>query len=147
MSFRHVLATTDFSEPGNAAVAVAIDVAARYRAQVSLLTVQEGPIRYAEGILPANVKTRSLDRVAELRAKLSGLAKEHGLEDAETWVISDASPVEGILDHIRTHHVDLVVMSTRGRSRLERLLIGSVTERVVRHAPCAVLTVRGPAQG
>ena len=60
----------------------------------------------------------------------------------EVAVIDDSSPTEGILEYAQKQNVDLIVIATRGHSTLERLLIGSVTERVVRHAKCAVLTVK-----
>ena len=82
--------------------------------------------------------------VPKLRAKLEEAATKADCTPDEYAVVGDASPVEGILSHVQKHGIDLVVMATRGRSGLERLLIGSVTERVVRHAPCAVLTVRDP---
>ena len=45
-----------------------------------------------------------------------------------------------ILDVARTHHVDLIVMGTHGRRGLAHLVLGSIAERVVREAPCAVMT-------
>jgi len=51
------------------------------------------------------------------------------------------SPAAGILDYLEQNPVDAVVMGTHGRSPLGRFFLGTVTEKVVRHAPCAVLTV------
>jgi nucleotide-binding universal stress UspA family protein len=48
---------------------------------------------------------------------------------------------QAIVDYATTHKVDLIVLATHGRSGLAHLLLGSVTERVIRHAPCPVLVV------
>jgi len=57
-------------------------------------------------------------------------------------LVGDDSPAEAILSYVEEHGVDLVVMGTHGRRGLQRLLIGSVAEEVLRTAPCPVLTVR-----
>jgi nucleotide-binding universal stress UspA family protein len=51
------------------------------------------------------------------------------------------SPADGILDYLEQNPVDVVVMGTHGRSPLGRFFLGTVTEKIVRHAPCSVLTV------
>jgi nucleotide-binding universal stress UspA family protein len=55
------------------------------------------------------------------------------------------SPSQKIVETAETEHVDLILMATHGRTGLSHLLIGSVAERVVRTAPCPVLTIRPPA--
>ena len=57
-------------------------------------------------------------------------------------LIKEGKPATTILGVVKAIGADLVVMGTHGRSKLDHLLIGSVAERVVRKAPCAVLTVR-----
>ena len=61
--------------------------------------------------------------------------------EVETRVL-EGSPSRVIVDHAQPGECDLVVMGTHGRGGIDRLLLGSVTERVVRHAPVPVLTVR-----
>ena len=56
------------------------------------------------------------------------------------------SPFRKIIETAEAEHVDLIVMATHGRTGLSHLLIGSVAERVVRTAPCPVLTIRPPAE-
>ncbi|HJL02707.1 MAG TPA: universal stress protein [Polyangiaceae bacterium LLY-WYZ-15_(1-7)] len=140
-AFRHILVTTDFSDAAQAALSVAKDLAERYEARLTILTVYEGGPMLIDGVLPHGRRSSSFSEDAWLE-KLRALAEEAGVPDAELAVVTDASPVEGILKHVKAGGIDLVVIATRGRSGLERLLIGSVTERVVRHAPCAVLTVK-----
>src|SRR5690606_33884804 len=64
------------------------------------------------------------------------------LPDVGLVALHHASPVSAICDHAETQGVDLIVAGTHGRRGLDRLLLGSVAERLIRHAPCAVLTVR-----
>ena len=54
------------------------------------------------------------------------------------------NPAEEIVKYAKAHAIDLIVMGTHGRGALAQLLVGSVAERVVRTAPCPVLTVRHP---
>jgi nucleotide-binding universal stress UspA family protein len=59
-------------------------------------------------------------------------------------VMTSSSPAFAIIDYAREHEVDLIIMGTHGRGALGHILMGSVAERVVRLAPCPVLTVRHP---
>ncbi|HUK35586.1 MAG TPA: universal stress protein, partial [Vicinamibacterales bacterium] len=59
-------------------------------------------------------------------------------------VMTSSAPAFAIIDYAREHGVDLIIMGTHGRGALGHILMGSVAERVVRLAPCPVLTVRTP---
>ncbi|WP_254862775.1 universal stress protein [Halovivax gelatinilyticus] len=77
----------------------------------------------------------AVDRVAEL-------VEESGVDvDVET-VVLEGSPSRSIVDHARSSDCDLIVMGTHGRGGINRLLLGSVAERVVRSSPIPVMTVR-----
>ncbi|MEM1414866.1 MAG: universal stress protein [Myxococcota bacterium] len=141
MLLSKVLATTDFSEAADAAIRVAKDLARRYDAELSLLHVYEPGPAVQERLIPRG-EVRHLDVASQARARLAKLAELHELGDVELHLDMDASPVEGILEHLRAHEIDLVVMAAHSHTALERLLVGSVTERVVRHACCAVMTVK-----
>jgi nucleotide-binding universal stress UspA family protein len=58
------------------------------------------------------------------------------------YLVSTGVPFEAIVEAAEDHRIDLLVLATHGRTGLKRLLIGNVAERVVRHAPCPVLTVK-----
>jgi nucleotide-binding universal stress UspA family protein len=62
-------------------------------------------------------------------------------------LLRDTPPAEGILEAAETHPVDFIVMSTHGRGGVARWALGSIADKVVRHAPCPVLLVRQPAAG
>jgi len=59
-------------------------------------------------------------------------------------LITSSSPAFAIVDYAREHEIDLIVMGTHGRGALAHLMMGSVAERVVRLAPCPVLTIKHP---
>jgi nucleotide-binding universal stress UspA family protein len=61
-------------------------------------------------------------------------------------VVAQGTPHQAILDYIGEHDIDLVVMGTHGRTGLDRYLLGSITEKVVRLSDAPVLTVRMPAE-
>ena len=63
---------------------------------------------------------------------------------AKPVVLTALGTAEAIVEYAKTHTVDIIVMGTHGRRALAHLLMGSVAERVVRTAPCPVLTVRHP---
>jgi universal stress protein A len=58
------------------------------------------------------------------------------------YLVMDGNPFEKIIDAATDHRIDLIVLATHGRTGVKRLLIGNVAEKVVRHAPCPVLTVK-----
>jgi nucleotide-binding universal stress UspA family protein len=68
--------------------------------------------------------------------------REHGL--ATRWLLRTGVPHEEIVKTAGAEGIDYVVMGTHGRGALDRLFLGSVAERVVRTAPCPVVTVRTP---
>jgi len=83
----------------------------------------------------ANVAETAKDRLNDLTGRfLSDVTVEPH--------VRVGSPAEEIVKAARDTHADLIVIATHGRGGLSRVLFGSVTERVVRHAPCPVLTVR-----
>ena len=82
---------------------------------------------------------RALGSGADRRAR--GF-REPSRPDATGVVLTTRAPAEAIVSYARDAHADLIVMGTHGRNAVGRLLLGSVAERVVRTAPCPVLTVR-----
>jgi nucleotide-binding universal stress UspA family protein len=80
--------------------------------------------------------------------ELTGFVAEAAvLVKATTSVVREGSPAVEILHYAAEHEVDLVVLGTHGRSGFERFMLGSVTEKVVRKAPCPVLTVPRRCEG
>lgn len=97
--------------------------------------------------LETSIETLTTELRAEGEQALDGVAERlpAGV-DLERELI-EGSPAREIVDHARTEPCDIVVMGTHGRSGVDRLLLGSVAERVVRRSPVPVLTVRVDAAG
>ena len=142
-AIQHILVPTDFSEDARMALREAARWAAHFRARLTLLHV------LAPAVIPVSVT-----EVAAVYEVVPGL-QERIQEELTRWieaevpesVSSDVRIEEGpvdltILEQARQEQADLIVMATHGRSGVARWLLGSVTERVLRQAPCPVLTLR-----
>jgi len=138
---RHVLVATDFSPQSERAFEPARELAVRCGAKLTVGHVYDSsPIMLGEH--PAFTDAAALD--AELKRKLRAVMEERfaGVAGVRTALLAAASPVVGLADYAREENVDLIVIATHGRSGLARVLMGSVAERIVRHASCSVLIVR-----
>ena len=142
--FKKILVGTDFSEPSDAARRTAIELARRLGAELEIVHVEEPLPAYAfsEGALPdlprLQEEVRSwAEREVEQQAKE---ARAAGVP--VTTAVLLGTPANAIVEAARTDGADLIVVGTHGRTGFERILLGSVAERVVRTASCPVLTVR-----
>jgi nucleotide-binding universal stress UspA family protein len=138
--FDDILVPTDGSDCAQAAVGYAEDLATRYGARVHALCVADA--RTLENA-PQSDQLKQ-DR-AELAERTRDRLSEGGVE-AERAVRTD-TPHTAILRYATEQGVDLVVMGTHGRTGVERYLLGSVTEKVVRLSDVPVLTVKAEAEG
>jgi universal stress protein A len=139
-----VLHPTDFSDCASEALTKAVDLVQKLGGEVVLLQVLIETPLYGEGMLGMpNVQSiydaqrkwaeETLEaRVGELRTR--------GIE--ASWRVQTGVPVEEIVQMAARERADMIVMGTHGRTGLNRALLGSVAERVIRLAPCPVLTVR-----
>jgi nucleotide-binding universal stress UspA family protein len=132
--FRHILVPTDFSETSDAALDYGLELAARFNAQLHLLHVIDAP-----AVLPAGL-------FDDVKAKLARRAAR-GQRCAVTTEVITGTSARTIVCYARARSMDLIVMGTHGRSGMAHLLMGSVAEKVVRDAPCPVLTVRHAPSG
>jgi nucleotide-binding universal stress UspA family protein len=140
--FLHVLAPTDFSAVSRLALPVAAAVADLYGTRLSLLHVVEPmPLLVALAGL-ATVNDLLPDLRPEAERDLAALTRSGGpaFARAEGHVV-EGRAAEAITAFAAAHGADLLVMAKHGLHGVDRLLLGSVTERVVRTAPCAVLTL------
>jgi len=142
--FRKILVPVDFSAHSDRAVCVAASMAGRYEASLDIVHVYE-PLAYPLPDGYVMLTREQLDALfAEFDRKLR-LAKQTalavGASKVDTYVRQGLAASE-ICDFARDGAYDLIVMGTHGRRGLEHLLLGSVAERVLRMAPCPVLTVK-----
>jgi universal stress protein A len=144
MEFRYILAPTDFSEYSKQAVEVAAGLAQKFGAKLMLLHVVELPAYPTEGLVPSRVGVTLLeDLEQQARQELEKIVPAPGggkIEVIRRVVVG--IPYHKIVEVAAAEKVDLIVMATHGRTGISHLLMGSVAERVVRAAPCPVLTLR-----
>lgn len=147
--YSHILATTDGSDLAARGVAHAAALAAAVGARLTLVTVSEpwnaalaDPAGFgAAGELVHEYRDGAREQAAACLAAASDIASRHGVV-AEVVHVEDRAPADGIVDTVREHDCDLVVMASHGRSGLGRLLLGSQAGAVVGRSPVPVLVVR-----
>jgi nucleotide-binding universal stress UspA family protein len=147
LSIRRILFPTDFSEPAQYAWSYALTFAQEFGAEIHLLHVIAPPPRLTEayavdydpekmvGSLSAEANA-TMDRQIEA-AKSRGLVFRREVRVGVDF--------REIIDYATKHNIDLIAMATHGRSGLAHVLLGSVAEKVVRKAPCPVLTIKHPS--
>ena len=141
-SWTKICCPIDFSETSRAALEEASELAQRYQAELVLLHVFEPPVATADlMVAPPEMfeqTARELERKLDLwRSEV----ERRGAKAVRSRVVTGAAATE-VVRFAREGGYDLVVMGTHGRRGLRHLVLGSVAERVVREAPCAVLVVR-----
>ena len=145
MNFRKILVPVDFSKVTESAAGQAFDLARSQGAEVVLLTVINDAFPYPELF---SFDTPNDDYYRALRDKalaaMSELVAKFGSGIQVEKIVTRGAPAPMIADFAAKEKVDLIVMSTHGTSGLQHVLLGSVTERVLHHAPCAVLIFRVP---
>jgi nucleotide-binding universal stress UspA family protein len=144
-----ILHPTDFSECAAEAQAVAVDLARKLAAELVLVQVLvEAPL-YSEGF----ISRRQVQTVYDAQRKWSEETLEARAEQLRQsgiktgWRVQAGAPHEEIVRTAEEEHADMIVMGTHGRGGLNRMILGSVAERVIRLARCPVLTVRQPKSG
>ena len=114
----------------------------RDEGRATLFHVVEYLPTVTEGTFGVYAHRRDIDDIKRLSLeKIHEYARAHSGHRFET-LVKEGKPAAAILDTAAALGVDLIVIGTHGRSRLDHLLIGSVTERVLRKATCSVLAVR-----
>jgi len=149
MEFKRILAPTDFSPFGEVGLRAAAELAQRVGARLALLHVV--PEDELEALANAHVPRHPVDLIyQDLEGALTDqfrrvVPPEIRRDLAVEAVVTVGAPFAEILRMARLKGVDVIVMGTHGRTGLARMMMGSVSEQVVRRAPCPVLTVR-PAE-
>jgi len=141
MQVNKILVPFDFSEHSEKALRWAIGIAEKWKAKVLLFHVVPTLLQYPPAVMGGFDTTRfetSLLEDAEQRMK-GVVAKEKRLEIESKVMMGE--PFRDICRMAEEEKADLIVMGSHGRTGLAHVLLGSVAERVVRHAPCPVLVV------
>jgi len=147
ISLNNILFATDFSEASEAALPYAAAISQRYDSQLHVAHIMS-PASYIIPSQPGNpvtfdsiheaARTDVRRRMETLASHLKTVAHQTYIREGEVW--------ESLSDLIQTHEIDLLIVGTHGRTGVEKLVLGSKAEEILRQATCPVLTV-GPKIG
>ncbi len=142
--FKKILVPIDFSEYTDDILAYAREIAQKFGSSIHLMHIipnMDYFTPYESFIAAENMVTvqkgiegEVAKDMEEVAGKLAGIATTSAVRTGVAFV--------EIIDYVRSEGIDLIIMGTHGRGGLEHILIGSVAEKVVRKAPCPVLTIR-----
>jgi len=138
---QHILVPHDFGAPAESALVYALGLAEKLGARVTVLHAYEVPAYgFPDAVVASfefasEVERRATDTLEKIRSRTRGSSGE-----VET-MLRRGTPWAEIVAVAESLPADLIVMGTSGRTGMPRLLLGSVAEKVVRMAPCPVLTV------
>jgi nucleotide-binding universal stress UspA family protein len=148
IAIKNILVATDFGEASDSALGYGRELAGRFGATLHVLHVAQnfyvttfGAETYA-AIVPE--MQEEIITAAKKRLNEALLDSDHSGPATKPIVMTSSTPAYAIVDYAGENGIDLIVMGTHGRGTLAHLVMGSVAERVVRLAPCPVLTVRNP---
>lgn len=149
LKIKKVLVPIDFSDYSKSALRYAITFAKQFNAELILIYVVE-PIIYPPDFSMGQIAIPTVNTEWDERAReeLNKLAKnEIPAELKSKTIIKTGKPFVEIIDTASEEDVDIIIIATHGHSGVEHILFGSTAEKVVRKAPCPVLTLREPVKG
>ena len=146
---KKVLVPIDFSDYSKNSLRYAVNFAKQFNAEIYLIYVVE-PVIYPPDFSMGQIAIPSVNAEWDERAKveLDNLAKTEIPEGFNVkTILKNGKPFLEIIDTASEENIDLIIIATHGHSGVEHILFGSTAEKVVRKAPCPVLTLREPVKG
>ncbi len=143
MPWKKILCPIDFSEPARAAMTAAVELSRQFDAELTLFHSYQLPgYTLPEGSVVASPKMLQelADQAEAHLAEWKAIAEKLGARKVET-AKGIGDPALEVVEVAREGGYDLIVLGTHGRTGIRHALLGSITERVVRHARCPVLTI------
>jgi universal stress protein A len=145
MWIKTILVPCDFSEYAEQAFTWAVGVAEAWGARIVLVYVDPlfASTAYPGDVLPMDRADIEASLLATATQRLTEFATKKGTSKVSVEIRALlGDPFSEICDMAEREQVDLIVMGSHGRTGLAHVLLGSVAERVIRHAPCPVLVIR-----
>jgi nucleotide-binding universal stress UspA family protein len=140
-----ILVATDFGETSDGALVYGRNLARTFGARLYVLHVAEDVSATAgQDLFAGDIHELQADMVEAATTRLYSSLSDNDLTTlrAKPVVRVSSNPANAIIGYAKEVHVDIIVVGTHGRGPMSHLLMGSVAEHVVRHAPCPVLVVR-----
>ncbi len=144
MLFQNILVPFDLSSPSNHAFKVALDIAKKYDSKITLLTCVEGDAwrHYYFDARAHNQLLKKQSKVAKkYMEKLEVMADKVGV-DIKLKILKSTSAIKDITAFAKSKKMDLIVMSSHGRTGLDKLILGSVANGVIQRTRCPVLLIK-----
>jgi nucleotide-binding universal stress UspA family protein len=145
LRIQKILFPTDFSVCAESAYSHAVHLARRYNAELHVVSAIVRPSDEESSPL-SFLQLESDDKTHDMTLGKAGSVERSAADDTEprtvTVQLHATSPADAVVEYADTHDIDLIVMGTHGRHGVDRILLGSVAEKVVRLTDCPVLTVR-----
>lgn len=144
-----ILVPIDFSDYSKSALKYAINFAQQFSSEMILVYVVE-PIVYPPDFSMGQIAIPAVNSDWDKRAReeLDKLAKDEVPKDLKVkTMVKTGKPFVEIIESAKEEDVDLIIIATHGHTGVEHILFGSTAEKVVRKAPCPVLTLREPVKG
>ena len=142
---KHILCATDFSDFSNHAVPYGIALAKEFKAKLFLCHVIDlsSAAVYGEAVLALEEQQKRMTKYAE--DEMAGLMSRHSVDWEPLVAVGNAA--HEVARMAAEKKADITVAASHGRAGLKRLILGSVTERLMRTLPCPLLVVRSPERG
>lgn len=148
VALKRILVATDFDEAAEVALEYGRELARTFGASLDVLHVADNVVARGlsgEGFLAAYPDLQhEVEQAAEQRLAERISDEDRTMLHARAVVRTSTSPALAIVEYAQAAGIDLIVMGTHGRGAMAHFLMGSVAERVVRMAPCPVLTLKHP---
>lgn len=147
IAIKKVLVATDYSDVAGAALRYGRVIASTFDAELHVVNVVETffTLSGIEGYI-TDAASLSLDIEQSARRQLEAIVTDEDRTRlrAKAVLLNSDRPAIAVVAYAKDASVDLIIVGTHGRGGMSHLLLGSVAERIVRLAPCPVLTVRHP---
>jgi nucleotide-binding universal stress UspA family protein len=144
MLFKNILVPFDLSSPSNQAFKVALDVAQKYDSKITLITCIEGDAWHHK-FYDARADTELLKKQSKVAKKymekLEDTANKVGV-NIKLQILKSTSVVKDITTFAKSRKMDLIVMSSHGRTGLDKVILGSVANGVIQRTRCPVLLIK-----
>lgn len=145
LSIKNILVATDFSECSDSALDYGRDMARRFGAKLHVIhnvEIMPPDLAGMGGFVAAVPQLQAdLEKAAGHQLEAAGADDRRDL-GAKTALVTGETTSHAIIDYAKESGIDLIVIGTHGRRGLSHVVMGSVAEKIVRTAPCPVLTVR-----